>query len=70
LFCEEFDGEEENTVGAMPEAIAPSSTVQAQATYIHEHPTRFKGLCTTCDKRATCTFPKADGGVWHCEEFE
>ena len=29
----------------------------------------YKGLCTTCEERATCTYPKPEGGVWHCEEF-
>ncbi|MCC7292099.1 MAG: hypothetical protein IT449_08580 [Phycisphaerales bacterium] len=30
----------------------------------------FAGLCLTCEKRLTCTFPKPEGGVLHCEEFE
>lgn len=28
-----------------------------------------RGLCTNCENRATCTFPKPEGGVWHCEEY-
>lgn len=27
------------------------------------------GLCANCDNRADCTFPKNEGGVWHCEEY-
>jgi hypothetical protein len=27
------------------------------------------GLCSNCDHRVNCTFPKAEGGVWHCEEY-
>lgn len=29
-----------------------------------------KGLCATCDRRHDCTYPKPEGGVWRCEEFE
>ena len=29
----------------------------------------YKGLCRTCEERATCTYQKNEGGVWHCEEF-
>lgn len=28
-----------------------------------------KGLCENCDNRASCLLPKAEGGVWHCEEY-
>jgi hypothetical protein len=31
------------------------------------HP--YKGLCSSCEERATCVYPKPEGGVWHCEEF-
>ncbi len=31
------------------------------------HP--YKGLCSDCEERATCIYPKPEGGVWHCEEF-
>ena len=29
-----------------------------------------KGLCATCIKLDTCTFPKLEGGVWHCADYE
>jgi len=28
-----------------------------------------EGLCETCAHRDTCTFPRLEGGVWHCEEY-
>lgn len=31
---------------------------------------RFKGLCVNCAYRETCLYPKPEGGVWHCEEYE
>jgi len=30
---------------------------------------RLLGLCMDCAGRETCTFPKPEGGVWHCEEY-
>lgn len=29
----------------------------------------YKGLCMNCTNRETCLLPKAEGGVWHCEEY-
>ena len=31
---------------------------------------REPGLCSWCENRPTCTFPKSEGGVWSCEEFQ
>jgi hypothetical protein len=28
-----------------------------------------KGLCGNCAIYETCPFSKAEGGVWHCEEY-
>ncbi|OGD74734.1 MAG: hypothetical protein A2Y64_08845 [Candidatus Coatesbacteria bacterium RBG_13_66_14] len=57
-FCDEFDGEQKvETV--KPKVSAKKVTVN-----------NLKGLCRLCDKAATCTFPKAESGVWHCEEYE
>ena len=30
---------------------------------------QYKGLCMNCAKRESCTFPKPEGGVWHCAEY-
>jgi hypothetical protein len=30
----------------------------------------LKGLCMNCAYRETCLYPKPEGGVWHCEEYE
>ena len=27
------------------------------------------GICVNCEKRATCTVERPDGGIWHCEEY-
>ncbi len=27
------------------------------------------GLCPYCENIRACTYPKPEGGVWHCEEY-
>lgn len=28
------------------------------------------GLCMNCEHHNDCTFPRDQGGVWYCEEYE
>jgi len=28
------------------------------------------GLCINCERLPTCNLPKAEGGVWYCDEFK
>jgi len=35
-----------------------------------EQDKKILGLCVNCRHLETCTFPKPEGGVWHCEEYE
>lgn len=30
---------------------------------------KYPGLCASCDKQTGCTYPKPEGGVWHCVEY-
>lgn len=32
--------------------------------------TSLKGLCVNCENRDSCSLPKAESGIWHCEEYE
>ena len=34
-----------------------------------EAETKFKGLCSSCEDRHVCIYPKPAGGVWRCEEY-
>ena len=61
LMCEEFEG-----IRPSPEAAPEISAKPRVAT---EKTTRLQGLCVNCANRDTCTFPKPEGGVWHCEEY-
>ena len=27
------------------------------------------GLCRSCAHRADCTYPRPQGGVWHCDDY-
>jgi hypothetical protein len=58
--CEEFEGYEPL------QRRAPSQTSAAKP----EDSGKYKGLCVNCENRQHCTFPKPEGGVLHCEEYE
>lgn len=64
LFCEEFDCSTLNVSSvnslALNERIGES---EGQFFCV-------EGLCTNCDVKDTCMFPKPEGGVWYCEEYE
>ncbi len=34
-----------------------------------EPPATSAGLCVNCEERATCTLPRPECGVWHCESW-
>ncbi len=65
-FCDEFEG------GGPKETSSPEASVRE--TRGTESPEELEeeliGLCRNCALRHTCTFPKPEGGVWHCEEYE
>ncbi len=65
LECEEFDGEQAS-IRMRPQKINPNkksvgASMNAAA--------GIGGLCDLCENLTTCTYPKPEGGVWHCEEY-
>jgi len=60
LFCEEFEIEK-----------APASSFIYDTDNVEKLPkiAHLKGLCSNCANAITCTFPKTESGVWHCEEY-
>lgn len=62
-FCENFDDYVPQKHTGVETKPTPEKVVEEK---IHE----FKGLCVNCNHRDTCAFPKPEGGVWHCEEYE
>ena len=61
--CEEFDGGEPRPAGQAGQQ-SPEASVSRKKNSV-----KFIGLCSNCDNRTTCVFPKPEGGVWHCEEY-
>ncbi len=71
FFCEEFDmrgGEAPSTISgadALPLGRLPPAPISER-----DDCARYKGLCGNCDSRESCMYPKPEGGVWHCEEYQ
>ncbi len=69
LQCEDFDGYEPRPVRTTVKKIlsipGPKFGSQAEEKDLG----KYKGLCSICEDRKTCTFIRPEGGVWHCEEY-
>jgi hypothetical protein len=59
--CEEFEEYPSLRSRAPARAVAPKELGA-------EEP-ELKGLCRHCAVRISCTFPKPEGGIWHCDEL-
>ena len=44
--------------------VTRPTVVRAQA-----RPARLRGLCSNCENRETCTYPRPEHGVWSCDEY-
>jgi len=72
LECEEFE------LGFIPAEIAAARArelvemeIPARAPLPKERDSdKYLGLCANCDHRAACIYPKPEGGIWRCEEYE
>ena len=67
LYCEEFE------IDIYPSAkIAGKEKSSSTASVDAEDNDsgKFIGLCSNCDNRRTCAFPKPEGGIWHCEDYQ
>jgi len=61
FYCEQFDAYvPESREKTSVSASAPTETIGSD---------KYKGLCSNCENRETCVFPKPQGGIWHCEEY-
>jgi hypothetical protein len=66
LFCEEYE------IPVIPSMrIAEEKDITRKGTpATKEDLQNYRGLCVNCEHRVTCTYPKPEGGIWHCEEYE
>ncbi|HSR10328.1 MAG TPA: hypothetical protein VLS90_02710 [Thermodesulfobacteriota bacterium] len=62
--CEEFSGMECGLERHSCEGALPRTGLVPQ-----EDSSAWFGLCRNCDNRNACTFPRHEGGVWHCDEY-
>jgi hypothetical protein len=68
--CEEFDGELTAPRNPTDSSDPPSDRSELRSTWEEKYSNKYVGLCLICDNRETCTFPKPEGGVWHCGEYQ
>ena len=64
LQCEEFDG----IIPSHLKMVPRRKTTDTLSGKNNFHSPR--GLCGLCEIRQACTYPKPEGGVWHCEEYQ
>jgi len=66
LHCEEFEIEASSPIKATEKDFW-----QTTESYINtdKASTKFTGLCSNCENHKNCTFPKPEGGIWHCKEY-
>ena len=66
LYCEEF---EIATCLPLETTRKDKSPQTSSIDTEDDDSSKFTGLCSNCDNRITCAFPKPEGGIWHCEEY-
>ncbi|MCJ7748201.1 MAG: hypothetical protein MUP27_10685 [Desulfobacterales bacterium] len=69
LQCEEFEGYEPRIVKTTVKNILLKTNPKLGSSNKERDLSKYRGLCSICDDREACTFPKPEGGVWHCEEY-
>jgi len=68
--CDEFEEDDHITDKRSRINKTGSVTLQKSAAESPSTTKKYIGLCSNCELRDTCVFPKPEGGVWHCEEYE
>jgi hypothetical protein len=65
--CEEFTGDGKPSERVSPEGVVPPRTGMVEA---EREGGAWMGLCKNCANRQDCRYPKPEGGVWRCEEYD
>ena len=66
--CEEWEGFEKKQLTAVkPDLNKALNRIIRQGSGEVETST---GLCKYCAREKTCTYPKKEGGIWICDEYE
>ncbi|MBN1636001.1 MAG: hypothetical protein JW920_05775 [Deltaproteobacteria bacterium] len=71
LFCEEFETTEPSRTLRVNNMSPPVNdpAIYRRADVTEQSPAIFKGLCSDCIHRYSCSLSKSESGVWHCEEY-
>lgn len=70
LQCEEFDGILSSPLKKAPRGNVLRFNVQGLSAPVKDNLGHYRGLCSLCENLRNCTYPKPEGGVWHCEEYQ
>ncbi len=68
LQCEEFG----DILGRSPEKVSPEGS-RPPGTALSQAESELGtwiGLCKNCENRKDCRYPKPEGGIWRCEEYD
>lgn len=68
LFCEMFDDYVTPVWRAEERPLLSWGTTGLRTAA--EDVAKYVGLCANCGQYATCRYPKPEGGLWHCEDYE
>ncbi len=68
--CEEFDDSDLVVGSQTNNGNSPNMNEAESLSDNDKNSSLFIGLCSNCKSRNFCTYPKPEGGVWRCEEYE
>ena len=66
FYCEEFEIDTTTSITS-PAKDQPLAT---RPDAFDKDSMKFIGLCSDCEGRKNCAFPKPEGGIWRCEEYQ
>ena len=70
MFCEEFDDRVALVQKKPADTAKDTDNTNPGTQEVTGCASKHRGLCLNCLHRDACTLPRAEGGVWHCEEYE
>lgn len=70
LGCEDFKAYSNPSRRNSPANIPWLPAARAISLAMEKDTVDYMGLCRNCENRSRCTFPKPEGGVWECEEYQ
>ena len=69
LQCDEYECAESAPIRSTGKDSLAATVLQKAPEAEEEDSSKYMGLCSNCENREACVFPKPEGGVWRCEEY-